>query len=194
MPLCRFYASTYNNSSPSLVCLFLFLVMSSCVYLSLPPIGQNPSPIRRDRLYAQLLLSTLSVSSTPLCQTPGCRSVRNRSTIISPSSIVLSTMHSQGFPTRFALAIAYHSFRWASPITNIFSCSRVPPCLHTQISRGRGCTKSSDGLVSCAMLRLYESRPGSVWYIVWSSDPGEGYTYCIYTAGPRLYRPVLFES
>ena len=83
--------------------------MSSRVYLLFPPRGHEPPPTLRDRLNPHLSLLRRSLSSPPLCQTPGCRSARNRSTI-SPSHPVLSALHPQGFQTRFALAAARRSF------------------------------------------------------------------------------------
>ena len=47
-------------------------------------------------------IPTPSLSNPPLCQTPGCRSISNRSAL-SPSHLVLSAMHPQGFRKRFAL-------------------------------------------------------------------------------------------
>ena len=93
-----------------------------------------------------------SLSSPPLCQTPGCRSGRNRSTL-SPSHPVLSVLHPQGFRKRFTSVAARRSFAGASPPTKVFSFATSSQCSHTRLSQGHGCTKSSDGLVSCAVPR-----------------------------------------
>ena len=74
----------------------------------------------------------------------------------------------------------------------VFSFETSSQCSHTRLSQGRGCTKSSDGLVSCAVHRLYEARLGGVRCGVWRSVPGEGSTYCIHTRGPRLPPPKAF--
>ena len=129
---------------------------------------------------------TPSLSIPPLCQTPGCRRGRNRSTL-SPSHPVLSVLHHQGFRKRFASAAARRSFGGASPPTNVFSFATSSQCSHTRLSQGgHGCRKSSDGLASCAVPRLYEARLGGVRCGAWRSVPGEGSTYCIHTSGPRL--------
>ena len=88
--------------------------MSSRVYLFFPLGGHEPPPTLRDRLNPHLTQHvTPSLSSPPLCQTPGCRSGRNRSTL-SPSHPVLSILHPQGFRKRFASAAAGRSFEGAS--------------------------------------------------------------------------------
>ena len=115
---------------------------------------------------------------------------RNRSTL-SPSHPVLSVLHPQGFRKRFASAAARRSFGGASSPTKVFSFATSSQCPHTRLSQGRGCTKSSDGLVSCVVPRLYEARRlGGVRCGVWRSVPGEGFTYCIHTRGPRSPPPL----
>ena len=136
---------------------------------------------------------TPSLSSPSLCQTPGCRSGRNRSTL-SPSHPVLSVLHPQGFHDSLRQPPAAHSEE-ASPPSKVFSFATSSQCSHNGLSQGHGCTKSSDGLVSsCAVPRWYEARLGGVRCGVWRSVPGEGSTYCIHTRGPRLPRPWPFES
>ena len=66
---------------------------------------------------------------------------------------VLSVLHPQGFQKRFALAAARRSFGGASPPTKVFSFATSSQCSHTRLSQGHDCTKSSDGLVSCAVPR-----------------------------------------
>ena len=62
--------------------------------------------------------------------------------------LVLSVLHPQGFRKRFASSVARRSFGGASPPTKGFSFATSSQCFHTLLSRGHGCTKSSDGLVS----------------------------------------------
>ena len=94
-------------SSPGDVCPRLTLLPSTRPWTSArPPSPPQPRP--------QPLMPALS--SPPLCQTPGCRSVNSRSTL-SPSHPVLSVLRPQGFRTKFALATARRSFGWASPPT-----------------------------------------------------------------------------
>ena len=76
--------------------------------------------------------------SPPLCQTPGCRSGRNRSTL-SPSHPVLSALHPQGFRIRFASAAARRSFGGASPPTKVFSLATSSQFSQTRLSQGHGC-------------------------------------------------------
>ena len=164
--------------------------MSSRVYLFFSPRGHEPPPTLRDRLNPHLKPLTPSLSSPPLCQTPGCRSGRN----LSSSHPVLSVLHPQGFRKRFASAAARRSFGGASPPTEVFSFATSSQCSHARLSQGHGCTKSSDGLVSCVVPRLYEARLGGVRCGVWRSVPAEGFTYCIHTRGPRLPPPEPFGS
>ena len=55
----------------------------------------------------------------------------------------------QGFQKRFASAAARRSFGGASPPAKVFSFATSSQCPYTRLSQGHGCTKSSDGLVSC---------------------------------------------
>ena len=71
-------------------CLSLLLAMSSRVYLFSPPRGHEP-PSAHPPLPSQPTTQPLtpSLSNPSLCQTPGCRSVRNRSSLFpsyTPSS------------------------------------------------------------------------------------------------------------
>ena len=99
----RFYASVYDNNVPSLVAsLFSWRCLapstSSFLHAAInlrPPSTRLSQPTR--------LPPTPSLPNRPLCQTPGCRSVRSGSTL-SPSHPVLSALYPQGFRTRFALA------------------------------------------------------------------------------------------
>ena len=90
-------------------------------------------------------------------------------------------------PSRFPKTIRFggrrRSFGGASPPTKVFSFATWSQCCHTRLSQEHGCTKSSDGLVSCAVPRLYEARLGGVRCGVWRSVPGEGSTYCMHTRG-----------
>ena len=122
-----------------------------------------------------------------------CRSGCNLSTL-SPSHPVLSVLHPQGFRKRFASEAARRSFGGASPPTEVFSFATSSQRSHTRLSQGHGCTKSSDGLVSCVVPRLYEARLGGVKCGVWRSVPGEGSAYCIHTRGPQLPIRILRES
>ena len=81
---------------------------------------------------------------------------------------------------------ARHSSKCASPLTKVFSCATLSQCSRTGLSQAHGCTRSSDALVSCAVPRLCEARPGGVRRGVWRSVPGGGSTYSIHTGGPRL--------
>ena len=84
--------------------------MSSRVYLLFPPRGHEPPLTLRDHLNPHLSFQRRRFPILPaLCQMPGCRSVRNRSTP-SPSHPVIFALHPQGFRTRVALAAARRSF------------------------------------------------------------------------------------
>ena len=101
------YTSLYHNNFRSLVRLSLLLAMSSRVAdLLFPTSGHKPPLTLRDCLDPH--------PSPPICQTPGRRSVRNRSTL-SPSHPVLSALYPQDFRTRFALATTHRSFGWSVP-------------------------------------------------------------------------------
>ena len=78
--------------------------------------------------------------------------------------------------------------------TKVFSCATSSQCSHIRLSQGHGCTRSYDGLVSCAVPRSFKARPGGIRCRVWRSVPGGGSTYCIHTRGPRLPRPLPFGS
>ena len=80
-----------------------------------------------------------------------------------------------------------------------FVRSVVSMLSHRVISQGHGCTRPSDGLVSCAVSRRCEAKDpvmyGPEFGVVFLAG---GSTYCIHTGGPRLPRPfticVLRES
>ena len=183
----QFYTPVCDNKVPSLVAsLFSWrcLAASTSSFLH-AAINLRPPSVT---LSTHTSAFKASLSSPPLCQTSGCRSVRNRSTLF-PSHPVPSVLHPQGFRKRFASAAARRSFAGASPPTKVFSFATSSQCFHTRLSQGHGCTKSSDGLVSCAVPRWYEARLGGVRCGVWRSVPGEGSTYCIHTRGPRLPPP-----
>ena len=101
--------------------------------------------------YLVCIFKIIAFQSPPLCQTPGCRSVRNRSTLLSPSHPDLYALHPQGFQTRFAfLAVARRSFGRAPPPTKKKKSSRAQHCLNNALTpgylfQGHGCTRSSDG-------------------------------------------------
>ena len=59
--------------------------MSSHVYLFFPPRGHEPPPTLRDRFNPHLSLQPRRFRIPLLCQTPGCRSVRNRPTLSPPT-------------------------------------------------------------------------------------------------------------
>ena len=88
-------------------------------------------------------------NSPPLCQTPGCRSGRNRSTLSPPtlSSPYCTLKVSENDSLRQPPAA--RSERRPRP-QKVFSFATSSPCSHTRLSQGHGCTKPSDGLVSCA--------------------------------------------
>ena len=120
--------------------------------------GHEPPSTLHDSTNLTPSLSNLP----PSCETPRCRSIRNRSSL-HPSHPVLSALHPQGFRTRFALlAAAHRSFGWASPPTKVFSCATWSQCSRIGLSQGHGCTKSSNGLVSCAVPQWCQARPGGV--------------------------------
>ena len=102
-------------SSPGDVWPRLYILPSTRLWTSAhPPWAPQPTP--------QHLTSSLS------CQTPGCRSVHNRSTL-SPSHPVLSALRPQHFSTWFAFAAARSSFGWASqPTKKVFSCATLSQC------------------------------------------------------------------
>ena len=120
-------ASRLRWQVPQSRCFSLLLAMSSRVYLLIsstwpwtsahPPWPSQPTPQP----------STPSLSSPPLCQTPGCRSGRDRSTL-SPSHPVFSVLHPQGFRKRFASLFRHETFR---PLF----CRPAPPPLVPACSR-----------------------------------------------------------
>ena len=95
---------------------------------------------------------------------------------LSPSHPVLSVLHPQGFRKRFASAAARRSFGGASPPTKVFSFATSSRCSHTRLSQKHGCTKSSDGPISCAVPQRYEARLGGEQY-----NTGEKPTVMLYT-------------
>ena len=143
----RFYSSVYDNNFPS----FVFSLFSwRCLVVStsyFPHAAINLRPPSVTVSTHTSLPPTTSLSSPPLCQTPGRRSVRNRSTL-SLSRPVLSALHPQGFRTRFTLATARRSFGRAPPPSKVLSCATLSQCSYPQLSRGHGCTRPFDGLVS----------------------------------------------
>ena len=88
-------------------------------------------------------------------------------------------------PSRFPNTIRFGSrpplIRIKVPAHKVFSCATLSQCSRAELSQGHGCMRSSDGLVSCAVARWCEARPGGVRRGVWRSVPGGGSTYCIHT-------------
>ena len=78
----------------------------------------------------------------------------------------------------------------------VLSCATLSQSLPTGLSRGHGCTKSSDRLVPLVLcpddanqhLLVHDAELG------WSSVPGAGFTHCIHTVEPRLTQPLAFGS
>ena len=95
---------------------------------------------------------------------------------LSPSHPVLSVLHPQGCRKRFGSAAARRSFGGASPPTKVFSFATSSRCSHTRLSQKHGCTKSSDGPISCAVPQRYEARLGGEQY-----NTGEKPTVMLYT-------------
>ena len=96
-------------------------------------------------------------------------------------------------PSRFPKTIRFGSrpplIRRSVPAHKSLLVRNVVSMLsHPVISRAR-CTKSSDGLVSCAVPRWYEARLVGVRCGVWGSVSGERSRYCIHTRGPWLPQP-----
>ena len=133
-------------------CFSLLLATSSRVYLLFPPRGHEPPP-------------TLVTISTP---TSALNVVAFQSPVIPNARMSLCTqlVHSFSFPprplrtapSRFPNTICLGSrpplIRMSVPAhKRVFSCATLSQCSRTWLSQGYGCTRSSDGLVSCAVPR-----------------------------------------
>ena len=135
-----------NSFLPSLVSsLFSWRCLAASTS-SFPNAAMNPRhPPRPSQPIPQPL--TPSLSNLPICQTPGCRSVR-----IGPLSLshsVLSALH----PLRFPNTIGFDShppFIRMSVFAHksLLVCNVSSMLSHRVISQGRAYTRSSDGLVS----------------------------------------------
>ena len=184
------YASVCNNDFPGLVAsLFSWRCLAACTSFFLHP-AMNFCP-------PSVTVSThASAFNADAFQSPVMPNAR--------MSLCTQLVHSSSFPPRplrtapsrlrFALAAARRSFEWVLLPTKVFSCETLSKCSRTGLSQGYGCTKSSDGLVSCAVPRWFEARPGGVRCEVCRSVLGGGSAYCIHTEETRLPRPLPFGS
>ena len=92
---------------------------------------------------------TPSLSNLPVRQTPGCRSVHNRSAL-SPSHPVLKVPY-----PHCTLEVSENHSLWQPPLSRWsgLSCATLSQCSCTGLSQGHGRKRSSGGLVSCAAPR-----------------------------------------
>ena len=81
--------------------------MSSRVYLFFPPRRHDPPPTVRDRLNPPEPL-TPSLSSPQLCQTPGCRSGCNRSTLSPSHPVFPATIRFGSRPPLIRMSVFAH--------------------------------------------------------------------------------------
>ena len=129
---------------------------------------------------------TSSLSSPPLCQTPGCRSGRNRSTLFlfpTPSSPYCTLKVFENDSLRQPPAA--HLEKRPRPQKSSRSQRRLNALTSGYL---KGTVVRSHPMVWSLALSPDDTKQDSVVYgaRVWRSVPGEGSTYCIHTRGPRL--------
>ena len=154
-------------------CLSLLLAMSGRVFLFFPPRGHEPPSTLRDRLNPNLSLQRHSFPIPRYAKRPDVAlyTVGPLFLLPTPSSSHCALKVSEH--GSLCLATARRSFGGASSPTKVFSGATLSQCSRTRLSQGHGCTRSSDGLVSCAALRWCEARPGGVRSEVWSTEKRE---------------------
>ena len=141
--------------------------MSSRVYLFFPPRGHEPPPTLRDRFNPHLCLQRRRFPIPRYAKRPDVAlyAVGPLFLLPTPSS-----------PHR-TLKVSQYDSLWQPPAahpderpssTKAFSCATSAQCPHAGLSRGHGCTTSSDGLVACALyLSFHPSRNPMTWYMIY---------------------------
>ena len=152
MPLREFYGCMFDNSVPSLVCLSLFMVVSSHVSLCIPARAHKPPPHPLWPSQPTPVPPTPSLSGPPLYQPSGCRSVRTRSTL-SPSHLVLSTLQ---------LKVSEHDSLWQLPTAHLDERPRPHKSL-----RAHGCVS---GLTSSHLESMVLRSHPVVWSLALCPD------------------------
>ena len=146
----RFYASVCDNTQSR--CLSFLLAMPSRVYIFFPPRDHKLPPTLHDRLNPHI-----SASNAVTFQSLAMSNAR--------ISLCTQSVHSFSIPPRLFLPSRFPNtihFGNRQPLIqmkaparkiNVFSCASSSQCSHTGLSRGHDCTRSFDGLVSCAVPR-----------------------------------------
>ena len=191
----RFYASVYDSNFP------------------FPSQSRSPHSLFSWRIpaasfsyFIHAAVNLRPPSVTVSTHTPASNAVAFQSSAMPNAwtSFFTQSTHSYCFPSRLprtAPSRFLDTIRFGKPPpltrriipvhTKVFSCATLSQSSPTQLSQGHGCTKSSDGLVSClrcAPIMRSETRWCKVRNLelyFWQRV----HVYCIHTVGPRLLRP-----
>ena len=152
LSLRRFYASVYDNNFLSLVTsLFSWRCLAASIFSSLHAAINLRLP-SVTVLFHAFPSNVVAFQSPVFCQTPGCRSVRCRTTFF-PCRSTLSALHPQDFSNMNFFGNRPPLNRMSSAAHKSLLVHTLSQCTYIGLSRGHGCTRSSDSLVSCAVPR-----------------------------------------
>ena len=151
VPLRRFYVFVYNNN-------FLSLAASlswRCLAASTAYFLHVPKPLRPPSVAVSTHIST---SNTVTLQPRYAKRLDVALYAISPLFLLPAP-----FALHCTLKVSEHDLLWqppaahsdesSPPSTKVFSCAMFSQYSPTELSRGHGCPRSPDGLVSCAVPR-----------------------------------------